>query len=202
MKLAIISKTQTRIILAMASLLQIPIFEESETLPLRIIIRSNENVNAELPMYTSIQGTQDEPHSHSISFDSLLLKSDAYVNAHTSYSFDFKSDYCFSLCCLECYRERCSLCSEETFTSVTGFKDVLTFENREVKLCTPCEHGFCTGSRVKIVSQCGICEHDACEECFAGGQEGRGIVCCSCTRRPAGQHGTRTASSILMKKTR
>jgi hypothetical protein len=34
---------------------------------------------------------------------------------------------------------------------VTGFKDMLTFENRDMRICTPCVHKMFCGWKVKVV---------------------------------------------------
>ena len=46
---------------------------------------------------------------------------------------------------------------------------VLTFETEEYWLCVPCRHRMCRGWRLKVTSLCGVCGHQACEECFANG---------------------------------
>lgn len=74
------------------------------------------------------------------------------------------------------------------FTSVTNFEKVLTFETEEYWLCVPCRHRMCRGWRLKVTSLCGVCGHQACEECFANGGIGEvmsqmmGPTCCACRK--------------------
>jgi hypothetical protein len=65
---------------------------------------------------------------------------------------------------------------------VTNFEDVLTFESREVWICSPCTHGKCPGSKMKILSMCGRCGHTACGECMTKGDEKSGVKCCQCAK--------------------
>jgi hypothetical protein len=54
-------------------------------------------------------------------------------------------------------------------------------ENEEMSVCTPCEHGVCPGSLVKIICVCRECRHEACEVCVGKSKEkGSGICCMSC----------------------
>lgn len=84
-----------------------------------------------------------------------------------------------------CSVERCPECDGQTFTSVTNFDDKLTFENREVWICAECVHGFCPGRRLKLVSLCGVCRHEACSECLGRGDLDSGPVCCGCREAAA-----------------
>jgi hypothetical protein len=54
---------------------------------------------------------------------------------------------------------------------------MLTFENRDIRICTPCVHKICRGWKVKIVCKCETCGHLACEKCLAGGDDA-GAKCC------------------------
>jgi hypothetical protein len=71
------------------------------------------------------------------------------------------------------------MCDTKMFESVTGFKDILTFENRQVRICTPCIHKMCPGWKVNVVCKCEVCGYLACEKCLAGGDE-NGAKCCKC----------------------
>jgi hypothetical protein len=87
------------------------------------------------------------------------------------------SDFGWGVFCHACDQERCPQCDIEIFESVTGFKDVLTFENRKVRICTPCVHKMCRGWKVKVICKCEACGHLACEKCLAGGNDA-GAKCC------------------------
>jgi hypothetical protein len=54
---------------------------------------------------------------------------------------------------------------------------MLTFENRDMRICTPCVHKMCRGWKVKVVCKCEACGHLACEKCLAGGDDA-GAKCC------------------------
>lgn len=82
--------------------------------------------------------------------------------------------------CYRCRNERCQDCGTGMFTSVTHFEDVLTFETRELGICSPCRHGLCPRFKLRIVSLCGVCGHVACAECMTGGTLSKGPDCCTC----------------------
>jgi hypothetical protein len=107
------------------------------------------------------------------------LISDHFDPAHESdYAWD--SDYGWTEFCHRCRQERCQECGTGVFTSVTGFQDVLTFENREVWICCPYKHGKCPGWKLRVLSLCEVFGHGACGECMPGGDEKMGVVCCQC----------------------
>jgi hypothetical protein len=54
---------------------------------------------------------------------------------------------------------------------------MLTFENRDMRIYTPCVHKMCRGWKVEIVCKCEACGHLACEKCPAGGDDA-GAKCC------------------------
>ncbi|KUJ08944.1 uncharacterized protein LY89DRAFT_315300 [Mollisia scopiformis] len=85
--------------------------------------------------------------------------------------------------CNLCLHERCPDCEGVIFTSVTDFQDVLTFENREIWICADCKHGFCLGRRLKLVSLCRSCGHEACAECLGRIDEiHHRPACCKCLK--------------------
>ncbi|KAE9362814.1 hypothetical protein N431DRAFT_499174 [Stipitochalara longipes BDJ] len=108
------------------------------------------------------------------------LVSDHFSDIDIDYSWD--SDDGWAVSCHRCHQERCQDCEGGLFTQVTNFEDVLTFENREMWICSPCRHRKCPGSKLKILSLCGKCGHTACAECLTRGDEKRGLVCCHCTK--------------------
>ncbi|KAF8861451.1 hypothetical protein BDZ45DRAFT_257126 [Acephala macrosclerotiorum] len=94
--------------------------------------------------------------------------------------FAWDSDDGWHQICHFCQHERCPDCQGQIFTSVTDFHDVLTFENREVWICIDCVHGLCPGWRLRLVSSCRVCRHEACAECLGRGDERSGLVSCEC----------------------
>lgn len=104
-------------------------------------------------------------------------------NDHSSLIWD--SDDGWRVMCNICSHARCPDCEGETFVSVTDFKNMLTFENREIWTCFDCEHGLCPGKRLRLVSLCRVCGHEACSQCMSEGKEKAGPACCSCLRAGA-----------------
>ncbi|PMD38674.1 hypothetical protein L207DRAFT_42422 [Hyaloscypha variabilis F] len=122
-----------------------------------------------------------------ISFSSETQTLNTIISEHFSshevdidYSWD--SDDGWAVFCHRCQQERCEECGGGVFTQVTNFEDVLTFESREVWICSPCTHGKCPGSKMKILSMCGRCGHTACGECMTKGNEKSGVKCCQCAK--------------------
>lgn len=107
------------------------------------------------------------------------LISDHFSGHEVDYGWD--SDEGWFEFCHRCHQERCQDCQRGDLTQVTNFEDVLTFETREVWICSPCKHRRCPGWKLNIVSACAKCRHGVCAECMVGGDEKRGLFCCRCT---------------------
>lgn len=51
------------------------------------------------------------------------------------------------------------MCHGQVFTEVAELGEKLTSENGTVKFCTPCEHGLCSGRRLRLATKGGDCGH-------------------------------------------
>lgn len=80
---------------------------------------------------------------------SLLKKGDVFTATYSHFSWEREDD--LAVHCSTCREGRCATCHGEVFTEVIEFGEKLTFENREVKICTPCKHGFCSGGTLRQV---------------------------------------------------
>jgi len=117
------------------------------------------------------------------SFDSLLSNHFETNSPTEDSDFAWDSDEGWGAFCQYCHYERCERCDPKSFNKITSFKDYLTFENREIRICTPCIHGRCPGSRLKILILCSSCSHPACKQCMAKSNQGIGMKCCQCSNR-------------------
>ncbi len=111
--------------------------------------------------------------------DSIVEKAHAeHVETSLDVAWDFVPELGWAEFCLHCHQRRCPTCERQIFRSVSGFKDVLTFEMREVRICTPCVlHRMCPGWRLKIECLCETCGQGFCGGC---GIEDSGGTYCVC----------------------
>lgn len=98
--------------------------------------------------------------------DTFMAKGNAIHLSSSEWYWDSDSGWAWKPHCSACNKLRCPQCVPQTFESVSGLKDSLTFENVIQRLCLPCPHGECRGGKVKVICRCEACAHAACEKCL------------------------------------
>lgn len=93
---------------------------------------------------------------------------------------EFDSRFGWSQKCRSCRNSRCQKCERKVFVVKSSMGELLTAETQEIPVCTPCDHGLCTGGRLRIITVClnEQCDHLACTQC-RGGYE-KVPHCCTC----------------------
>jgi len=105
-------------------------------------INSTASVNAIAPT---------KSHESFATLRSLLDCGDVYTATYSHWSWEREDD--LAIYCSTCREGRCAACHGGIYFEEVELGDKLTRENRDVSVCTPCVHGFCSGGTLRLVTR-------------------------------------------------
>ncbi|APA05628.1 hypothetical protein sscle_01g003980 [Sclerotinia sclerotiorum 1980 UF-70] len=88
-------------------------------------------------------------------------------------AYEWDGAFGWTWACKECGIERCVKCPREVFEQIVVEGETLTNEEGVFSICTPCKHGFCPGTKMRLRIKCKRCGEVECEGCKDLGDEER-----------------------------